>query len=56
MLILQCVWLRGTGNVLFTDVRNVVVDEADTMFDAGFGEELEKLFLPIKVIDFFLLH
>eukprot|EP01114_Cavostelium_apophysatum_P020500 TRINITY_DN6890_c0_g1_i1.p1 TRINITY_DN6890_c0_g1~~TRINITY_DN6890_c0_g1_i1.p1 ORF type:complete len:524 (-),score=47.96 TRINITY_DN6890_c0_g1_i1:22-1593(-) len=32
----------------FTDIRHVVVDEADAMIEKGFGEDLEKLFLPIK--------
>ena len=31
------------GHVFLGDVRHVVIDEVDTMFDAGFGAELEKL-------------
>ncbi|PRP89793.1 DEAD-box ATP-dependent RNA helicase 39 [Planoprotostelium fungivorum] len=36
------------GHLFLTDVRHVVVDEADTMFDKDFGTELDKIFLPIK--------
>lgn len=35
-------------NIFFTDVRYVVIDEADTMFDKDFYNMLEKIFLPIK--------
>ena len=27
----------------FGDVRHVVIDEVDTMFEAGFGDELERI-------------
>ena len=32
-----------SGNVYLGDVRHVVLDEVDTMFDAGFGAELEAI-------------
>ncbi len=36
-------------NVFFTDVRQVVIDEGDTMFDKDFKEDLLKLFIPLRV-------
>jgi superfamily II DNA/RNA helicase len=36
------------GNVFLGDVRYLVLDEADTMFDAGFGEDIKKLLRPMK--------
>ena len=30
------------NHVYFGDVRHVVIDEVDTMFEAGFGDELER--------------
>jgi superfamily II DNA/RNA helicase len=35
--------------VFFSEVRHLVVDEADTMFDEGFFEDLEKVLVPLKV-------
>ena len=31
------------SHVYFGDVRHVVIDEVDTMFEAGFGDELERI-------------
>ena len=31
------------NHVYFGDVRHVVIDEVDTMFEAGFGDELERI-------------
>ena len=31
------------STVYFGDVRHVVIDEVDTMFESGFGEELERI-------------
>ena len=31
------------AHVYFGDVRHVVIDEVDTMFEAGFGDELERI-------------
>ncbi len=36
------------GNVYYGDVQYVVLDEADTMFDRGFGPEVEKLLGPLR--------
>ena len=36
------------GNVAIGDVQFVVVDEADTMFDEGFGPDLFKVIGPLK--------
>ena len=38
---------RG-GNVFLGDVRLVVVDEADTMIESGFVDDLRKLFEPVR--------
>ena len=34
-------------NLFIGDVKILVVDEADTLFDEGFGPEVEKLMSPI---------
>eukprot|EP01116_Phalansterium_solitarium_P022362 TRINITY_DN7353_c0_g1_i1.p1 TRINITY_DN7353_c0_g1~~TRINITY_DN7353_c0_g1_i1.p1 ORF type:complete len:744 (+),score=249.24 TRINITY_DN7353_c0_g1_i1:92-2323(+) len=44
----RLVQLNEQDNVRFTDVRHVVVDEADTMFQDDFAEDLSKIFLPIQ--------
>ena len=36
------------GNVYYGDVQYVVLDEADTMFDRGFGPEVEKILGPLR--------
>lgn len=36
------------GNVSIGDVAFLVIDEADTMFDAGFGAELAQIISPLK--------
>ena len=36
------------GNLFYGDVRLVVLDEADTMFDAGFGPEVRALLRPLR--------
>ena len=33
----------------FSDLRYLIADEADTLFDDGFGPELRKLVLSVKV-------
>jgi len=33
----------------FSDMRYLVADEADTLFDTGFGPELRQLILSVKV-------
>ncbi|KAL8144298.1 hypothetical protein V2J09_017330 [Rumex salicifolius] len=36
------------GNLVFGDIRYLVLDEADTMFDHGFGPEIHKFLDPLK--------
>lgn len=36
------------GNVFYGDVQYVVLDEADTMFDRGFGPEVESVLGPLR--------
>lgn len=36
------------GNVFYGDVQYVVLDEADTMFDRGFGPEVERILRPLR--------
>ena len=36
------------GNVFYGDVQYVVLDEADTMFDRGFGPEVERILGPLR--------
>lgn len=38
----------ANGNLAFGDVRWLVLDEADTMFDAGFGADVKQLLKPLK--------
>ena len=40
---------RKRGLLSFAQVRHVVLDEADSLFAQGFGEELKQVLLPIKV-------
>ena len=37
------------GHMSFSDLRYLIADEADTLFDDGFGPELRKLVLSVKV-------
>ncbi|XAR62236.1 RNA helicase [Bertholletia excelsa] len=36
------------GNVVYGDIRYLVLDEADTMFDHGFGPDIRKFLGPLK--------
>lgn len=36
------------GNVFYGDIQYVVLDEADTMFDRGFGPEVESVLGPLR--------
>lgn len=36
------------GNMVYGDIQYVVLDEADTMFDRGFGPEIKKFLAPLK--------
>lgn len=36
------------GNMVYGDIRYLVLDEADTMFDRGFGPEIRKFLGPLK--------
>jgi superfamily II DNA/RNA helicase len=36
------------GNLFWGDVSAVVLDEADTMFDAGFGPEVRAVLGPLR--------
>jgi superfamily II DNA/RNA helicase len=36
------------GHLFFGDVQYVVLDEADTMFDKGFGPEVRALLNPVR--------
>lgn len=36
------------GNLVYGDIRYVVLDEADTMFDHGFGPDIRKFLGPLK--------
>ncbi|KAL2467950.1 DEAD-box ATP-dependent RNA helicase 39 [Forsythia ovata] len=36
------------GNMVYGDIRYVVLDEADTMFDRGFGPDIRKFLAPLK--------
>eukprot|EP00741_Cyanophora_paradoxa_P017218 tig00020961_g16630.t1 len=40
--------LREKGAVYFTQTRHVVIDEVDTMFDAGFAQDLRAILVPIR--------
>ncbi|KAJ3694132.1 hypothetical protein LUZ60_009612 [Juncus effusus] len=36
------------GNMVYGDIKYVVLDEADTMFDQGFGPDIRKFLAPLK--------
>ncbi|KAL1535155.1 DEAD-box ATP-dependent RNA helicase 39 [Salvia divinorum] len=36
------------GNLVYGDIRYVVLDEADTMFDHGFGPDIRKFLAPLR--------
>ncbi|XP_058779103.1 DEAD-box ATP-dependent RNA helicase 39-like [Vicia villosa] len=36
------------GNMVYGDIQYVVLDEADTMFDRGFGPDIRKFIAPLK--------
>ncbi|WJX71193.1 DEAD-box ATP-dependent RNA helicase 39 [Trifolium repens] len=36
------------GNLVYGDIQYVVLDEADTMFDRGFGPDIRKFLAPLK--------
>ncbi|KAF3628089.1 DEAD-box ATP-dependent RNA helicase 39 [Capsicum annuum] len=36
------------GNMVYGDIRYLVLDEADTMFDHGFGPDIQKFLTPLK--------
>ncbi|XP_062101580.1 DEAD-box ATP-dependent RNA helicase 39 [Humulus lupulus] len=36
------------GNLVYGDIKYVVLDEADTMFDHGFGPDIHKFLAPLK--------
>ncbi|KAJ4752200.1 DEAD-box ATP-dependent RNA helicase 39 [Rhynchospora pubera] len=36
------------ANIVYGDIKYVVLDEADTMFDQGFGPEIRKFLAPLK--------
>lgn len=36
------------GNMVYGDIKYLVLDEADTMFDRGFGPEIRKFLGPLK--------
>lgn len=36
------------GNMVYGDIRYLVLDEADTMFDRGFGPDIRKFIGPLK--------
>ncbi|MCO5560343.1 hypothetical protein L7F22_013955 [Adiantum nelumboides] len=36
------------GNVAFGDIKYVILDEADTMFDRGFGPDVKKFLGPLR--------
>ncbi|KEH26019.1 DEAD-box ATP-dependent RNA helicase 39 [Medicago truncatula] len=36
------------GNMVYGDIQYVVLDEADTMFDRGFGPDIKKFLAPLK--------
>ncbi|XP_042006871.1 DEAD-box ATP-dependent RNA helicase 39-like [Salvia splendens] len=36
------------GNLVYGDIRYVVLDEADTMFDRGFGPDIRKFLAPLR--------
>ncbi|KAF3326928.1 DEAD-box ATP-dependent RNA helicase 39 isoform X2 [Carex littledalei] len=36
------------GNIVYGDIKYVVLDEADTMFDQGFGPDIRKFLAPLR--------
>ncbi|XP_078439261.1 RH39 [Wolffia australiana] len=36
------------GNIVYGDIKYLVLDEADTMFDRGFGPDIKKFLAPLK--------
>ncbi|KDO36627.1 hypothetical protein CISIN_1g047490mg, partial [Citrus sinensis] len=36
------------GNMVYGDIKYLVLDEADTMFDRGFGPDIRKFLVPLK--------
>ncbi|KAL6213870.1 hypothetical protein ACLB2K_013309 [Fragaria x ananassa] len=36
------------GNLVYGDIKYLVLDEADTMFDRGFGPDIRKFLAPLK--------
>ncbi|KAB2635332.1 DEAD-box ATP-dependent RNA helicase 39 [Pyrus ussuriensis x Pyrus communis] len=36
------------GNLVYGDIKYLVLDEADTMFDRGFGPDIRKFLVPLK--------
>ncbi|CAO2185966.1 unnamed protein product [Urochloa humidicola] len=36
------------GNMVYGDIKYLVLDEADTMFDQGFGPDIRKFLAPLK--------
>ncbi|XP_039143556.1 LOW QUALITY PROTEIN: DEAD-box ATP-dependent RNA helicase 39 [Dioscorea cayenensis subsp. rotundata] len=36
------------GNMVYGDIKYLVLDEADTMFDRGFGPDIRKFLAPLK--------
>lgn len=36
------------GNLFMSSITHVILDEADTLFEAGFGEEIKRLLRPLK--------
>ncbi|CAM0880095.1 unnamed protein product [Alopecurus aequalis] len=36
------------GNIVYGDIKYLILDEADTMFDQGFGEDIRKFLAPLK--------
>ena len=43
-----CMHVGGQGNLFWGDVSTVILDEADTMFDAGFGPEVRAVLGPLR--------
>lgn len=37
------------GNVAYGDIKYVILDEADTMFDRGFGPDVKKFLSPLRI-------
>ena len=36
------------GNMVYGEIKYLVLDEADTMFDHGFGPDIRKFLAPLK--------